>query len=241
MKPVKVEYVGKDLEAMDFAENYHRWILELFAPYLGKHFVEVGAGTGSFSKLLLEKKPESLSLIEPSSMFDELELNLPESASTNIITYKNIFREVADELATHSTRPDTFFYVNVLEHIEDELTELETVRQTLDIGGHVCIFVPAMPSLYSEFDKRLGHFRRYTKSDLVDKCEAAGFEICDARYFDSLGIMPWYVKYRLLRSTSLGSSLVRVYDKLCVPVMKRIENIFQPPLGKNLVIVAKKI
>jgi hypothetical protein len=34
MKNPKVEYVGKDLEAMDFAENYHRWILDVFRPYL---------------------------------------------------------------------------------------------------------------------------------------------------------------------------------------------------------------
>jgi hypothetical protein len=47
-------YFGKDLEAMSFANNYHRWILSEFLPYLGSSVAEVGAGTGSFSSLILE-------------------------------------------------------------------------------------------------------------------------------------------------------------------------------------------
>src|SRR5215207_7329186 len=60
-------YAGRDLESMDFARNYHRWILDLFAPHLGRRLVEVGAGTGSFSELLLERAPAALTLVEPSS------------------------------------------------------------------------------------------------------------------------------------------------------------------------------
>jgi phospholipid N-methyltransferase len=76
MSKEKVEYVGKDLEAMDFAVNYHRWILALMKPFLGMHLVEVGAGTGAFSELLLETSPETLSLVEPSAMFETLQTNL---------------------------------------------------------------------------------------------------------------------------------------------------------------------
>ena len=67
-----VEYPGRDLEAMSFAVNYHKWILNEFRPYLGKSVVEVGAGTGSFSELLIEERIERLTLIEPSAMFDVL-------------------------------------------------------------------------------------------------------------------------------------------------------------------------
>ena len=50
--------------------RYHSWILDLIRPYLGNNIVEVGAGTGSFSELLLQAEPERLTLIEPSAMFD---------------------------------------------------------------------------------------------------------------------------------------------------------------------------
>lgn len=241
MKTDNVIYDGKDLEAMDFAENYHRWILEIFKPYFGKHLAEIGAGTGAFSQLLLETNPESLNLVEPSGMFVELEKNLrADSNSTNITFHRNIFTQISKELEVTANRPDTIFYVNVLEHIEDDRHELETVKRVLLGGGHACIFVPAMPSLYSEFDKRLGHYRRYTKKDLIDKCRSAGFEICIARYFDFPGMLPWFIKYRIMRSLSMESNLVRMYDNVAVPIIKRFENIVSPPVGKNLLVVAQK-
>ena len=51
---IKTEYLGKDLEAMSFAKNYHKWIIEEFKPYFGKNSAEVGAGSGNFSELILE-------------------------------------------------------------------------------------------------------------------------------------------------------------------------------------------
>ena len=48
-----IEYAGKDLEAMAFAMNYHRWIIDEFEPFLGETVTEVGAGMGSVSKLLV--------------------------------------------------------------------------------------------------------------------------------------------------------------------------------------------
>jgi SAM-dependent methyltransferase len=237
----EVEYIGKDLEAMDFAENYHRWILDLFKPYLGKHLVEVGAGTGSFSQLLLETKPESLGLVEPSEMFVALQENLSNSTgAANIEFFRNIFTQVADKIRT-ANPPDTVIYINVLEHIEDDALELEAVNRTLADHGRVCIFVPSMPFLFSEFDKKIGHFRRYTKKELIEKCETAGFKIRVARYFDFLGILPWLVKYRLMRSLTMESGAVQLYDRVAVPIIKPLENLVQPPVGKNLLVVAEKI
>jgi hypothetical protein len=49
MLPNKIpQYFGKDLEAMSFARNYHKWILSEFLPFLGSSVAEVGAGTGNF-------------------------------------------------------------------------------------------------------------------------------------------------------------------------------------------------
>src|SRR5687767_12908887 len=60
-------YTGRELEAMSVASNYHNWILGIFKPYLGRHLVEVGAGIGSFSELILSRHDcETLSLVEPS-------------------------------------------------------------------------------------------------------------------------------------------------------------------------------
>lgn len=240
MRELPVEYVGKDLEAMDFAENYHRWILDIFKPFLGRRLVEVGAGTGSFSNLLLETGPESLSLIEPSAMYDTLVETVPRSAGpTKISHYHNIFTAVADEIS--KAAPDTILYVNVLEHVENDLEELLAVHRTLSPGGRLCIFVPSLPFLLSEFDRRIGHFRRYTRKDLVRKCNKAGFRTRLIRSFDAPGIMPWLVKYRLLGSTTMESAAVQLYDRVAVPIIRRVENVLRPPIGKNLIYVGEKI
>ncbi len=237
----KVEYVGKDLEAMDFAVNYHRWILELIKPFLGEHLVEVGAGTGSFSELLLETEPKTLSLIEPSAMVETLRTNSAvKSSVSDVQIFPNIFAEVAEQLEQKQS-PDSIIYINVLEHIADDRDELKKVHQTLREKGRVFIFVPALPLLLSEFDKYIGHFRRYRKAELREKCEAAGFRILLSRYFDVAGILPWFLKYRLSKSLTMESGAVQFYDKFVVPVAQPLERLLPPPIGKNLLVVAEKI
>ena len=54
-------------------------------------------------------------------------------------------------------------YLNVLEHIEDDTKEINEAFQKLNPGGFLIILVPAHNNLYSEFDKAIGHFRRYNK------------------------------------------------------------------------------
>ncbi len=234
----KVVYVGKDLEAMSFAVNYHKWILEEFRPFLGKKLVEVGAGTGSFSEMLLQEKPENLALIEPSEMIKFLEQNISQIETETVVNYYNsIFSETADHL---EEKPDTIIYVNVMEHIEDDRGELQKVYETLETGGHCLIFVPALMSLYGAFDKKVGHFRRYTKRELEDKAKAAGFKIEKSKYFDFVGIFPWYIKYKLLKSDSLESGAVTAYDKFAVPVTKQFERFLKFPVGKNILTVLQK-
>jgi SAM-dependent methyltransferase len=240
MSEARLTYAGRDLEAMDFAENYHEWIWQMFSPFAGDDIVEVGAGSGSFSKLILGSRPASLSMVEPSGMFDLLESNLAEEKTESVLRFFNTtFSEAAGEIADGG-RPDTVVYVNVLEHVDDDEGELKTVYETLRSGGHVCIFVPAMPALFSRYDRHLGHFRRYKLAELKAKCERAGFKIALARRMDLPGVLPWFLKYRVLRSMSMESWAVQLYDRAVVPVTKRVEQIVHPPLGKNVIVVGEK-
>ncbi len=233
-------YIGKDLEAMSFAVNYHRWILDEFRPNLGENIVEVGAGTGNFSRLLLAESPRKLSLVEPSEMFQHLERNISTiETTTDVSLYHSIFRNAAETIAAKA-RPDTIIYINVLEHIEDDLAELQTIHQTLAEGGNCLIFVPALQALYGDFDRKVGHFRRYAKRELEEKCRTAGFYIVRSDYFDLAGIIPWFIKYRILRSDDLSPSAVTLYDKLAVPIVKKLESLIKAPLGKNVLMVIRK-
>ena len=237
-----VGYVGKDLEAMSFAVNYHRWILSSFAPYLGTRVVEVGAGKGSFSELLCERRPQSLSLIEPSpSMFMELSQTVKEfSGSVEVKLYNETFADVAAQVRMQQ-QPDSIVYVNVLEHTADDEAEMRVMHDTLRPGGRVFIFVPALSWLYGSFDREINHYRRYSRRDLEEKCRAAGFRILVSRYFDLFGVLPWWIKYKLLQSRKMESATVKFYDQAVVPIAKRIEAKLHPPVGKNILLVAEKI
>ena len=225
---------------MSFAVNYHKWIVSEFRPLLGKRLVEVGAGTGSLSELLLQELPERLDIIEPSEMFEYLEPNLSQiETAAQVNFHQAIFADARDRIAERG-QPDSIIYVNVMEHIEDDRNELAMIYDTLETGGRCFIFVPALDFLYGAFDRRIGHFRRYTRKDLTEKCEAAGFRVVKSKYMDLPGILPWWVKYKILKSDSLESKSVELYDKIAVPIISKIESLFAPRIGKNVLIVAEK-
>lgn len=227
------EYFGKDLEAMAFAGNYHRWILSELRPYLGSSVAEVGAGVGSFSKLLLASGIDRLKAFEPSpNMFPRLREAL---AADRRATAVNDFFGRDDP----GERFDSVLYVNVLEHVEDDASELARVHAALHPGGHLLVFVPALPALYGSLDRQLGHFRRYTRKGLVDTVRSAGFSIVRSRYFDVAGILPWYVNFTLLENP-MGGRGVALYDRLVVPAMRVVERLIPPPVGKNVLLVARK-
>lgn len=237
-----VVYTGRDLEAMSFAVNYHRWILKIFAPYLGTRLVEVGAGVGSFSELLLERPLETLVLVEPAAqMYEALTQRMQRfQSTTQIHTFNAMFSRVAPEIET-VWRPDSILYVNVLEHVADDEAELRAVNQALTQGGRIFIFVPALRWLYGSFDRQIGHVRRYSLNELTEKCGRAGFKILESRSFDLLGIVPWWIKYRLLKSQTMEPAAVRFYDEYVVPFARAVEGVVRPPIGKNIILVGEKI
>lgn len=226
-------YPGKELEAMSFAVNYHRCIIDEFEPYLGETTAEVGAGKGSVSKLLLEKRIKHLFAFEPSqNMYPFLEKELRQEERARLV---NDF--FSPKYAQESF--DSIVYINVLEHIQDDRTELANALEALKPNGHLLLFVPALAWLYSDFDKQIGHFRRYTKECLGSLVRDAGYTLVKARYFDLVGVIPWYINFVLLRN-SIGNVRVSLYDKIAVPTMRLIENIVTPPIGKNVLLIGRK-
>jgi SAM-dependent methyltransferase len=234
----QVIYPGTDLEAMSAAARYPRWIVDEFRASLGRHVVEVGAGAGAISALLLAEAPETLTLVEPSAMFTLLTTNVPaRDTAPRVRHHQALFADISPQL---TPTPDTVVYVNVLEHVADDEAELRLIWEALSPGGRCLVFVPALRSLYSPFDRRLGHYRRYSKKELVAKSESAGFEVLSAKYFDVAGVLPWFVRFRVLRASGLGAASVAAYDRWVVPVTRRVERLIRAPFGKNVLAVLAK-
>lgn len=230
-----MEYPGTDLESMSYAQNYHKWILKSIAKCVTGNIAEIGAGSGNFSKELLSLNPQKLYSFEPSlNMFPKLDKTLEKFSNAKA---SDSYFSVEENLKLNL---DTILYINVLEHIENDLEELKFSLKALNTQGHLIIFVPALQFLFSDYDKHVGHFRRYHKEDLKTLVQEAGFNIKSIKYFDIAGVLPWYISNTLLKR-SLNPKDVALYDKLVVPIMNKIEPILPLPFGKNLLLIAQKI
>jgi len=235
LKPASTgEYTGTDLEAMAFAENYHDWILDSFAPFLGNAVAEVGAGSGNLTRLLSAKAGRVVAF-EPSLKMASI---LSErSQQDNKITIIN--SAFSDSAHSFTNAFDSIVYINVLEHIEDDLAEIAMAQASLKPHGYLCIFVPALDWLYSEFDRSIGHYRRYTLEPLCQAVTERGFNIVKSTYVDLFGILPWWIVMVLLRR-GLNPASTRIYDKLCIPAIRYLEERIRIPVGKNILVVAQK-
>ena len=217
------------------ARNYCRWILQSFQPYLGARVVEIGAGTGTFSRLLLDA-PAARELIlfeAAANLFPALERQF--SADPRVRLHHGSFNPSFLEKA-----PDSIVMVNVLEHISDDAGLLSEIHQSLSAGGHLLLFVPALAWNYGSLDKAFDHFRRYSKRALRAKIERAGFQLEQLRYVNALGIASWLLAGKILRQQTLNPAQVRWYDRWVIPWSFQLERILEPPLGQSLLAVARK-
>ena len=225
-------YEGKDLESMTFAQNYHQWIYDIIKNSVGTRIAEIGSGTGNFTQILLNDC-NKIYAFEPCTKTHNNSMHLGHkkviSINENFENRKNDFQDFFDSV----------IFINVLEHIQNDEFALKSAHQILSPEGKLVIFVPALSWLFSSFDSSIGHFRRYHKKNLVSLVSESGFKIERCHYFDSLGILPWFIAMKTLGG-NLSPKSVKMYDSFIVPWLKLVERFFTPPIGKNLLLVASK-
>ncbi len=76
--------------------------------------------------------------------------------------------------------------LDLLEHLPQEAGGLREMWRVLKSGGRMILFVPAFMFLWSDFDLFSGHHRRYTRPELRQRIERAGFEVVRISYFNTL-------------------------------------------------------
>ena len=79
---------------------------------------------------------------------------------------------------------DLIIASDIIEHLRDDQTAVRGWRGLLRTGGHLLVFAPAFPFLWSPIDDLSHHFRRYRPGELRRVCERAGFEVCRSSYWN---------------------------------------------------------
>jgi SAM-dependent methyltransferase len=226
-----------DVQQLGAARHFFDWVLDEFDPYLRGRVLEVGAGTGTITRKLLERYPElTVTALEPAE-------NMIEGLQACAAVDPRI--EVRQQTLSAGGIPpasfDAAMYLNVLEHIADDHAELARAADALRPGGVLLVFVPAHEWLYSDLDYKAGHYRRYSRRQLRSTVTAAGFEVVSLRHFDLLGVAPYWLVYRLLRHNAIAGSTTWAYDRLVVPTSRFVQRLLpKPPIGKNLIVIARK-
>lgn len=229
-------YPLAELEAFESAGNYTTWAVSGMQPWIQGSVCEVGAGLGHVTRVLLGLNPRRLVALEPDPQ-------LHARLQTSFVAHTNLtlFHGTLSDYAVLNNEPmDAVLYVNVLEHIEEDVAELELCHSRLRPGGALLVFVPALQALFSEYDRKVGHFRRYAMPELRRKVESSGFRVLKLRYFDMPGALVWWFACKCFKQRPRAGTM-GLYDRWVVPVTRALERRCTPPFGKNLQLVAIKV
>ena len=222
--------------------NYRRWIAsKIYNSYL-KHspqssspkILEFGAGTGNLAIHVSNMTPTRVSCVEIDNSLIRL------LKDRKFKTFRDL------ESATNNLgRFDLIYSSNVLEHIEDDFSTLVSLRESLVRStGILILYLPAHQWLFSDLDRHVGHFRRYSKKQLLELLNRANFSVVEIQYTDTLGVLASLAIKILGYKGTLNIGSVRtmlLYDRLVHPVSKFLDFIgFKKILGCNIMIVARR-
>ena len=150
----------------------------------GFEIVDIGTGTGGMLPVLCQWG--HLTATEPDH--DTLVLTQEHFAYLgDRVTFKEGGWE---ELNLPANGFDLLTSFDVLEHCEDDRKALRTWGSWLKTGGTLILMVPAFPSLWGLNDEISHHYRRYTRSTLLQALAESDFKIQKISYINSLMFVP---------------------------------------------------
>jgi hypothetical protein len=222
-------YQGDELALFSHAHNWKDYWSSRMAPFVKGDIVEVGAGIGSNTVKLRHLSPGRWLCLEP----DELLLS---ELQGRVATSPSLSIEVV--CGTVSSLPkdrlfDTALYIDVLEHIADDVGEITAVTEHLRNGGHIIVLSPAHQLLYSPFDRAIGHQRRYDRSSLL-RCMPPNAHPIVVSYLDSAGYLLSLANRLVLQQSSPTLKQIFFWDKYLLPVSRFIDPLLGFRFGKSI-------
>jgi 2-polyprenyl-3-methyl-5-hydroxy-6-metoxy-1,4-benzoquinol methylase len=229
-------YMGSELELFKEAGNWKAYYRQLIKNYLGSEVLEVGAGIGATTESLCQQNHRRWICLEPDPVMAKTLMalltngRLPEYCEQRQGTLLDISQ---NEIF------DTIVYIDVLEHIKDDKTEVKIASSHLREGGFLVVLAPAHQWLFSDFDKAIGHYRRYNRSRL-SAIVPTSLECISLRYLDSVGLMASLGNRFFLRSKMPNHKQIQLWDKGMIPLSKILDPLLQYSVGKSILGIWRK-
>jgi hypothetical protein len=232
-----VAYGGKELGLFAHSRNWKHYFASKIGLFIGERVIEVGAGIGATTAILCDGSQQYWLCLEPDpALRAQIDAciaagQLPPCCSSRGGVVADLdSREAAD----------CFIYIDVLEHIEDDGGELKSVAERLVPGGTIIVVSPAFNSLYSPFDKSVGHYRRYNKSAL-QVLTPPSCRIKRIFYLDCLGMGTSFMNKLLLKQSVPNQAQILFWDRWLVPVSRVLDPVVRYKAGRSIVCVWEKV
>jgi glycosyltransferase involved in cell wall biosynthesis len=210
------EYGSEILARLNRAPRFTKWMADTIRPYVGERVLEIGAGIGNLTANLIPRTVYCASDINPQYLdrLDKLRQSRP---------YLNVqFTDASLEESYPEEEFDTVICLNVIEHLKDDEGALRNIRRRIKRSGRAIILVPNGPGLYGSLDRVLGHYRRYTREQLLATCESAGFRVEKVLRFNRIGSPAWWWNGKVLKGTTFGLWQLKVLNTL-LPLVRPID------------------
>ncbi|MEI8341701.1 MAG: methyltransferase domain-containing protein, partial [Verrucomicrobiota bacterium] len=111
---------------------------------------------------------------------------------------------------------DALFALDVIEHLDDDQSAMHSLSRLLRPGGLAVISVPALPDLFSDFDRIQGHRRRYVPETLRTTFEGSGLDVVKIFWWGAW-MVPVLRRMRRSRKEEVGSGAMSYADYLRIP------------------------
>jgi SAM-dependent methyltransferase len=234
--PEQYQYVGGELGLFAKAVNWKEYWLSRVAPWVSGSVLEVGAGIGANTGLLLKIPAlEKLTSLEPDSDMAQALARAVADNSWPVEVRTGTLTAISLE-----EKFDSILYIDVLEHIEDDAGELARAGTRLKQGGRLVVLSPALPFLYSPFDREIGHFRRYTKK-MLREITPTDLRLANIAYLDSVGLLASLGNRLLLHKPMPSETDIRLWDSVFVPASRLLDRLTFSQIGKSILSVWEKV
>jgi ubiquinone/menaquinone biosynthesis C-methylase UbiE len=229
-------YVGQELRIFEHARNWKKYWSSEIRPYLSGDVLEVGAGLGANTEFLKSAGVSSWTCLEP----DPALIDSMRSRFANQPGLLDCRIEIGTtEQLSVQRKFDGILYIDVLEHVEADREELGRASRLLRTGGRIVVLAPAHQWLYTDFDRAIGHFRRYDKFSL-SACMPSDGTIIRLDYMDSVGKLASLVNRFLLRQAEPSLKQILFWDNYLVPPSQFVDHLTFNTVGKSILGVWRK-
>jgi len=223
-----LDYDGWELNFFDKAKNFRDYQWSLFRSRIKKKILEVGPGNCVFLQRYYRISKE-IHLFEPSSKI------------RNKLKKKTKKLKKVKLLSKYcKTKYDTIIYLDVLEHIRNDEKEILSAYKRLKKNGNLIISVPAFQYLYTDYDRKIGHYRRYDKKSFEKIFNKLKLKSYQMTYFDSIGYALIFLSKFLAVSNRVNfRGSVKLWNFL-IPISKILDVFLSIFIGKSLMVIITK-